>query len=171
MGQSPVERVLSGPVCAALLHLLESVITLQGATGKLAAIPGYRIAGKTGTAWKAEGGGYSQNRYVGVVRRRRAGEQSEAGRRSGDRRANAGKYCGGDVAAPVFSAVVGGALRLLGVPPDASMVPAGARGGRLGRASGAPMSTHDSRSESPWRPLKALLGGAIEVPDDVEVPT
>ena len=36
---------------------------------------------------------------------------------------SAGKYYGGDVAAPVFAAVLGGALRLLGVPPDASAHP------------------------------------------------
>jgi cell division protein FtsI (penicillin-binding protein 3) len=35
----------------------------------------------------------------------------------------AGQYYGGDVAAPVFSGVVGGALRLLAIPPDATIVP------------------------------------------------
>ena len=117
------ERVLSGPVCAALLHLLESVITMPGATGKLAAIPGYRIAGKTGTAWKAEGGGYSQNRYVGTF----AGIAPVSNPRLAVVVAidepSAGKYYGGDVSAPVFASVVGGALRLLGVPPDASAHP------------------------------------------------
>ena len=129
------ERVLERPVCGALLHLLESVITMPGATGKLAAIPGYRIAGKTGTAWKAEGGGYSQNRYVAVF--------GGVAPISNPRLAavvvidepSAGKYYGGDVAAPVFSAVLGGALRLLGVPLDAAhpdggggaATPAGAR--------------------------------------------
>jgi len=118
------ERVLSGPVCAALLHLLESVITMPGATGKLAAIPGYRIAGKTGTAWKAEGGGYSQNRYVGTF----AGIAPVSNPRLAVvvviDEPSAGKYYGGDVSAPVFASVVGGALRLLGVPPDASAHPA-----------------------------------------------
>jgi cell division protein FtsI (penicillin-binding protein 3) len=117
------ERVLSGPVCAALLHLLESVITMPGATGKLAAIPGYRIAGKTGTAWKAEGGGYSQNRYVGTF----AGIAPVSNPRLAVvvviDEPSAGKYYGGDVSAPVFASVVGGALRLLGVPPDASAHP------------------------------------------------
>jgi cell division protein FtsI (penicillin-binding protein 3) len=119
-GPVPGERVLERPVCGALLHLLESVITMPGATGKLAAIPGYRIAGKTGTAWKAEGGGYSQNRYVAVF--------GGVAPISNPRLAavvvidepSAGKYYGGDVAAPVFSAVLGGALRLLGVPLDAA---------------------------------------------------
>jgi cell division protein FtsI (penicillin-binding protein 3) len=122
------ERVLERPVCAALLHLLESVITMPGATGKLAAIPGYRIAGKTGTAWKAEGGGYSQNRYVGDF----AGVAPVSNPRLAAvvviDEPSAGKYYGGDVAAPVFSAVLGGALRLLGVRPDADLRPGPAPG-------------------------------------------
>jgi cell division protein FtsI (penicillin-binding protein 3) len=112
------ERVLDGEVCKQLLALLESVITMPGATGGLAAIPGYHVAGKTGTAWKAEGGGYSQDRFVGTF-----GGVAPA---SNPRLAavvvidepSAGKHRGGDVAAPVFSAVLGGALRLIGVPPD-----------------------------------------------------
>jgi cell division protein FtsI (penicillin-binding protein 3) len=117
-GPVPGERVLDGEVCRQLLTLLQSVITMPGATGYLAAIPGYQVAGKTGTAWKAEGGGYSQDRFVGTF-----GGVAPA---SNPRLAavvvidepTAGKHRGGDVAAPVFSAVLGGALRLIGVPPD-----------------------------------------------------
>ncbi len=110
--------MLERPVCAALLDLLESVITMPGATGMLAAIPGYRVAGKTGTAWKAEGGGYSQDRFVGTF----GGVAPVSNPRLAAvvviDEPSAGKHRGGDVAAPVFSAVLGGALRLLGVPPD-----------------------------------------------------
>ena len=122
------ERVLERPVCAALLHLLESVINLAGATGKRAAIPGYRIAGKTGTAWKAEGGGYSQNRYVAVF----GGVAPVSNPRLAAviviDEPSAGKYYGGEVAAPVYAAVLGGALRLLGVPPDAALPGSGGVG-------------------------------------------
>jgi cell division protein FtsI (penicillin-binding protein 3) len=112
------ERVLDGEVCRQLLTLLQSVITMPGATGGQAAIPGYHVAGKTGTAWKAESGGYSQDRFVGTF-----GGVAPA---SNPRLAavvvidepTAGKHRGGDVAAPVFSAVLGGALRLIGAPPD-----------------------------------------------------
>ena len=133
-GPVPGERVLDRPVCAQLLHLLESVITMPGATGKLAAIPGYRIAGKTGTAWKAEGGGYSQNRYVAVF----GGVAPVTNPRLAAvvviDEPSAGKYYGGDVAAPVFSAVLGGALRLLAVPLDAAH-PGG--GGSVAAPAGA----------------------------------
>ena len=113
----PGERVLDPGVSLALLHLLEAVITPDG-TGNLARIPGYRVAGKTGTAWKAEGGGYSQNRYVAVF----GGVAPVSNPRLAAviviDEPSTGKYHGGDVAAPVFSAILGGALRLMGIPPD-----------------------------------------------------
>jgi len=113
----PGERVLDPAVSLALLHLLEAVITPDG-TGNLARIPGYRVAGKTGTAWKAEGGGYSQNRYVAVF----GGVAPVSNPRLAAviviDEPSTGKYHGGDVAAPVFAAILGGALRLMGVPPD-----------------------------------------------------
>jgi cell division protein FtsI (penicillin-binding protein 3) len=111
-------RALDQGVSRMLIHLLESVVAPDGG-GKLAAIPGYTVAGKTGTAWKATAGGYATDRYLAVF-----GGVAPA---SAPRLAavvmidepGAGKYYGGDVAAPVFSGVVGGALRLLAVPPDA----------------------------------------------------
>jgi len=111
------ERVMDQAVCAALLRLLESVVTVEG-TAPLAHIPGFRVAGKTGTAWKSEGGGYSHNRYVGVF----AGVAPVSNPRLAAvvviDEPSAGKHRGGEVAAPVFSAVLGGALRLMGVAPD-----------------------------------------------------
>jgi cell division protein FtsI (penicillin-binding protein 3) len=111
------ERVLSEKSARTLVKLLEAVVSPVG-TGKQAAIPGYRVAGKTGTAKKAMAGGYSSDHYVGVF-----GGVAPA---TNPRLAavvviddpGAGHYYGGDVAAPVFSAVVGGALRLMGVAPD-----------------------------------------------------
>jgi cell division protein FtsI (penicillin-binding protein 3) len=119
----PGERVLSEQNARTLISLLESVVA-EG-TGKLAAIPGYRVAGKTGTAKKTSGGGYFDDRHTAVfggvapaTRPRLAAvvviDDPEAGR-----------YYGGDIAAPVFSAVVGGALRLMGVAPDDTNAPAG----------------------------------------------
>jgi len=114
----PGERVLDENVSRMLIHMLEAVVAPDGG-GKRAAIPGYTVAGKTGTAWKATAGGYATDRYLAVF-----GGVAPA---SAPRLAavvvidepGAGKYYGGEVAAPVFSGVVGGALRLLAVPPDA----------------------------------------------------
>jgi cell division protein FtsI (penicillin-binding protein 3) len=112
------EQALDPDVSRMLIHMLEAVVAPDGG-GKQAAIPGYTVAGKTGTAWKATAGGYATDRYLAVF-----GGIAPA---SNPRLAavviidepGAGKYYGGDVAAPVFSGVVGGALRLLAVPPDA----------------------------------------------------
>ncbi|HET7757400.1 MAG TPA: penicillin-binding transpeptidase domain-containing protein [Steroidobacteraceae bacterium] len=113
----PGTRVLDEHVCRELVGMLRSVVAAEG-TGKLAAIPGYRVAGKTGTAWKATEGGYSTDRYMAVF-----GGVAPA---SAPRLAavvvidepGAGQHMGGEVAAPVFARVVGGALRLLAVAPD-----------------------------------------------------
>jgi cell division protein FtsI (penicillin-binding protein 3) len=110
-------RVLEGPTCRELLTMLESVVAAEG-TGKLAAIPGYRVSGKTGTAWKATAGGYSTDRYMAVF----GGVAPESAPKLAAvvviDEPSAGQHQGGQVAAPVFARVVGGALRLLAVAPD-----------------------------------------------------
>jgi cell division protein FtsI (penicillin-binding protein 3) len=119
------DRVLSEQVCRELVGMLEAVVTQEGATGKKAAIPGYRVSGKTGTAWKANSGGYSTNLYMSVFAGVAPASRPRLAAAVVIDEPGAGVYYGGDVAAPVFSAVVGGALRLLGVPPDEAVgVPA-----------------------------------------------
>ena len=87
-------------------------------TAPLAQIPGFRVAGKTGTAYKAEGGGYSLDRYVGTF----GGVAPVSNPRLAAvvviDEPTAGKHHGGEVAAPVFASVMSGALRLMDVPPD-----------------------------------------------------
>ncbi len=117
-GAVPGERVVDARVARELLTMMESVVSQDGATGYRAALVGYRVAGKTGTAWTADAGGYSSDRYKasfgGVVpashpRLAAIVVIDEPGGR---------QFYGGDVAAPVFANVMAGALRLLGVPPD-----------------------------------------------------
>jgi cell division protein FtsI (penicillin-binding protein 3) len=93
---------------------------LPGGTAPRAQVPGYRVAGKTGTAHKLEGRSYG-NKYVSSFvgfapasdpRLVIAVMLDEPGGRA---------YYGGEVAAPVFSAVTGAALRMLGVPTDAPL--------------------------------------------------
>ncbi|MFI6264254.1 peptidoglycan D,D-transpeptidase FtsI family protein [Micromonospora sp. NPDC051006] len=56
-GKAPVTRsVLSPQNAAALRTMLEAVTTVDGATGEQAAIPGFRVAGKTGTGWRLVNG-------------------------------------------------------------------------------------------------------------------
>lgn len=111
------ERVLDAEVSRTLIGMLEAVVTAQG-TGKRAAIPGYRVAGKTGTAWKAVAGGYSTDRYMAVFGGVAPASRPRLAAVVVIDEPGAGKYYGGEVAAPVFAEVIGGALRLLAVPPD-----------------------------------------------------
>jgi cell division protein FtsI (penicillin-binding protein 3) len=111
------ERVLDERIAHELLEMMESVVSQDG-TGSRAALAGYRVAGKTGTARKASGGSYLTDQHIatfgGVVpaSRPRLAAIVVIDEPSGQ------LYHGGDVAAPVFSNVMAGALRLMGVPPD-----------------------------------------------------
>lgn len=113
----PGEQVIDPRVAKELLEMMESVVSTEG-SGNRAALVGYRVAGKTGTAWTADGGAYSTERYKasfgGVVpaSHPRLAAIVVIDEPSGK------KYYGGEVAAPVFANVMAGALRLLGVPPD-----------------------------------------------------
>lgn len=117
-GPVPGERVLDARVAKEVLEMMEGVVSMDGATGHRAALVGYRVAGKTGTAWTADNGTYSSDRYKasfgGVVpaSRPRLAAIVVIDEPGGH------KYYGGEVAAPVFANIMAGALRLLGVPPD-----------------------------------------------------
>ncbi|TLY75975.1 MAG: penicillin-binding protein 2 [Gammaproteobacteria bacterium] len=116
------ERVLDSRVCRELVGMLETVVAAEG-TGKLAAIPGYRVSGKTGTAWKAVAGGYSTDQFMAVFGGVAPATEPRLAAVIVIDEPSAGLHHGGDVAAPVFSRVIGGALRLLAVAPDQAVSP------------------------------------------------
>lgn len=110
-------QVISPATARAMRKMLEMAAG-PGGTAPKAQVMGYRVAGKTGTAHKVSGRGYAGNRYVGSF----VGFAPVSNPRIVvavmiDEPSN-GIYFGGDVAAPVFSAVVGGALRTLNIEPD-----------------------------------------------------
>ncbi len=111
------ERVLDERVARDLIGLLEGVVTPDG-TGLKAGVPGYRVAGKTGTAWKAVGGGYSTDKYLAVFAGLAPASRPRLATVVLIDEPGGALYYGGDVAAPVFSSVTSGALRLMGVAPD-----------------------------------------------------
>ena len=118
----PVEgkRVVSQATALSVRKMLE-MVTQPGGTATRAQVAGYRVGGKTGTAHKVEGTGYSPDRYVSSfvgfapVSNPRFVIAVMIDEPSGKH------YYGGEVAAPVFSNVMAGTLRLLGIAPDASM--------------------------------------------------
>ena len=112
------QRVLDEHTCLELTRMLESVVVAEGATGTRAAIPGYRVAGKTGTAQEAVAGGYSTDRYFAVFGGVAPATNPRLAALVVIDDPSAGQHHGGEVSAPVFSAIVGGALRLLAVAPD-----------------------------------------------------
>lgn len=111
------QRVLSKKTAKTVRAMMETVISKEG-TAYEARVDGYRVAGKTGTAKKAGAHGYSANSYFALF----AGLAPASNPRLVIvvmiDEPSAGQYYGGLVSAPVFSKVMGGALRLLGVTPD-----------------------------------------------------
>lgn len=111
-------RVISPATAQAVRAMLEMAVQ-PGGTAPRAQVAGYRVAGKTGTAHKLEGGTYASKRYVSSF----AGFAPVSSPRLIAAvmidEPRAGQYYGGAVAAPVFSRVMAEALRLLAVVPDA----------------------------------------------------
>ncbi|MDH4031894.1 MAG: penicillin-binding protein 2, partial [Chromatiales bacterium] len=116
-GAEESERVISPDTARAVVEMMETVVSPEG-TARKAAVPGYRIAGKTGTAWKATAGGYSESLYTSVFGGLAPASRPRLAVVVVVHEPSAGHYYGGEVAAPVFSEIVSGALRVLGIPPD-----------------------------------------------------
>ena len=89
-----------------------------GGTAPKAQIPGYRVAGKTGTSYKLEGGQYARKYVASFVGFAPASDPRLIVAVMIDEPGGAQHY-GGDVAGPVFAGLMGGALRTLGIAPDA----------------------------------------------------
>jgi len=94
-----------------------------GGTAPKAQAVGYSVGGKTGTAHKQEGRGYADKKYRGFFVGIAPIEQPRIVVAVMIDEPSAGKYFGGDVAAPVFSTTVQQTLRLLGVQPDMNVKP------------------------------------------------
>ncbi len=119
-GPYPQRPIISAGTARAAMAMLETVVASDKGTARRARIPGYRVAGKTGTVLrrKPEGKGYETDKYqsifVGVAPASNPRFVSavfvDNPKRDG--------YYGGLVAAPIFSRVMGHALRLYAVLPD-----------------------------------------------------
>jgi cell division protein FtsI (penicillin-binding protein 3) len=109
--------VMKSETALAVRHMLELAVQ-PGGTAPKAQVPGYRVAGKTGTAHKLEGRGYT-NKYVSSFVGLAPASSPRLIVAVMIDEPSAGAHYGGEVAAPVFSTVMGSVLRTLGVPPDA----------------------------------------------------
>lgn len=117
--EAPIgQQVISAQNAHSIRDMLELVVQ-AGGTAPKAQVQGYRVAGKTGTAHKLIGGQYSEDRYVSSFIGMAPASDPRLIIAVMIDEPSDGQYYGGAVAAPVFSNVMGGALRLLAVPQDA----------------------------------------------------
>lgn len=114
--QAEPTSMLDPEIANTVLLMLETV-TGPGGSGTKAAIPNYRVAGKTGTARRAVAGGY-EGRYVSVFAGVVPVSQPRLAAVVVVNDPQGGAYYGGLVAAPVFGRVMDDAMRLLNVAPD-----------------------------------------------------
>ena len=116
------QQIIKPQTAAQMREMLETVVSGKDGTAKKAQIPGYRVGGKTGTAYKVENGRYAMPRkyigsFVGMVPMSAPrfiiavmiDEPTQNG------------HFGGSVAAPTFAAVAINALRASNVPPDSNI--------------------------------------------------
>jgi cell division protein FtsI (penicillin-binding protein 3) len=117
-GPAEGDQILSVDSATAVRRMLEEVVR-PGGTGTKAAVTGYRIAGKTGTAWKSAAGGYSKDKYISIFAGLAPASDPQLAAVVVIDEPGGELYYGSDVAAPVFAAIMSESLRLLAVPPDA----------------------------------------------------
>ena len=111
------KRVINEDTAKTLLSMLEKVV--EDGTSKKAAVNGYRVGGKSGTAWKTSGaGGYSTDRYRSIFAGIAPIDDPRLVAVVFIEEPTGEFYYGGDVAAPVFSEIISQSLQLLSIPPQ-----------------------------------------------------
>ncbi len=118
-GPVPGVRVLDAHLCSQIISMLETVVE-PGGTATQAQVPGYLVAGKTGTVHKVVNGSYSSDQYRGLFVGMAPASAPRVVLAVMIDTPTQGKYFGGQVAAPVFAQAMGEILRLLDVAPDHS---------------------------------------------------
>ena len=121
-------RVFSPQTAREIRVMLEMAVQPEGTAPK-ARVPGYRVGGKTGTAYKIEGGQYVRKYIASFVGLAPISDPRLVVAVMIDE-PTGGAHYGGDVAGPVFSQIMGGALRTLGIAPDDPIQVADAASGK-----------------------------------------
>jgi cell division protein FtsI (penicillin-binding protein 3) len=114
------QRIVSERTAREVRGMLE-LATQDGGTAPQARVIGYRVAGKTGTAHKLIGGSYAADKYLSSFVGMAPASDPRLIIAVVVDEPSTGIYYGGQIAGPVFSRVMAGALRLMAVPPDAPM--------------------------------------------------
>lgn len=118
-GPPPEEQVLSAEIAQNVVKMLQAVVEERGGSGSRARVPGYHVAGKSGTAKKiSRGGGYTKSAYRAFFAGLAPATDPRIAIVVMVDEPGTGKYYGGLVAAPVVGKVMASALRLLNITPD-----------------------------------------------------
>ena len=111
------QRLFSARTALQIKSMLTEVV--RSGTGRMAAVSGYHIAGKTGTVHKPANDGYAEDRYVSLFAGMAPATRPKLVAVIVIDEPQGVDYFGGRVAAPIFARVMRDALRLLNIPPDA----------------------------------------------------
>lgn len=115
---APIGQQVFSPQVAKDVRTMLEMVVQPGGTAQQAQVSGYRVAGKTGTSHKLINGQYAEDQYVSSFVGFAPASDPRLIIAVMVDEPSAGKYYGGAVAAPVFSAVMSGALRTLAIPQD-----------------------------------------------------
>ena len=110
-------KVISTKTAKIVRKMMQRVVSSEG-TGFDAQVPNYHVAGKTGTVHKFIAGGYAEDRYLSIFAGIAPASNPKLAMVVMLNEPRKGGYFGGQVAGPVFSKVMSGALRLLNIAPD-----------------------------------------------------
>ena len=110
------ERVISAQATQQILQMMETV-TEQNGSAEKAKVPGYRVAGKTGTSRKAVANGYGEE-YVNIFAGVAPVSDPQLAVVILINEPKGELYYAGQTAAPVFAKIMGASLQMLNVPPD-----------------------------------------------------
>jgi cell division protein FtsI (penicillin-binding protein 3) len=116
-GDTIGKQVFSATTAQHMARMMETV-TQTGGTATKGQLQGYRVAGKTGTAYKLVNGQYAEDRYLSSFVGFAPASKPRYVMAVTIDEPSAGKHFGGDVSAPVFANVMAQALRMNGVNPD-----------------------------------------------------
>lgn len=111
-----IRQVISKDTSATMRSILETVV--NNGSGAGAYLPGYKVAGKTGTAQKAEGGRYIQGRYVSSFLAFAPADDPKVAVLVVIDEPSAGSYYGGVIASPVVKSILSDTLRYLDIKPQ-----------------------------------------------------
>jgi cell division protein FtsI (penicillin-binding protein 3) len=173
-GLQPVADSLETPVLSLetarrVTAMLEAASGPAGGTGRLAAVPGYRVAGKTGTAQKADPvtGGYSRDRYVALFAGYLPADAPQVVITVAVDEPTTNHY-GGVVAAPVFAAIGAATMQRLGVaatgPAEAEVSAAALQPAKTSRPHVAPAVTPQPGPTRATAPMAATAVPDVVVP-------